>query len=239
MSMPSKTLDPHTAFAALARINLAETDLDGVLTHVAELAQRTVPGADDVSVTMVHLSTAETAASTGDRALVLDEWQYREGLGPCLKAAAEKLTVSVPDLASDDRWPDWGAHAVSSGARSSLSVGLPIEDEIDGALNIYSTRRYAFGEDAILLAQTFAGYATVALSNAKRYGSTSDLVRDLQASMTSRAVIEQAKGIIMGRQRCSAEQAFTILTRIAQDRNRDVRDIATAVVARAEGRGGS
>jgi GAF domain-containing protein len=208
-----------------------------VLSRVAQLAQRTVPGADEVSVTMVRGSIAETAAYTGHLALTLDEWQYQRGIGPCLDAATGQATVSVPDLADEPRWPEWAEHAVAAGARSSLSVGLPIEEQVDGALNIYGVREDAFDDDAVVLAETFAGYAAVALANANLYGVTARLARQLQTAMTSRASIEQAKGIIMGRRRCSADEAFAILTRISQDSNRKLRDVAAALVAKA-GSGG-
>jgi GAF domain-containing protein len=206
-----------------------------VLSRVAQLAQRTVPGADEVSVTMVRGSLAETAAYTGHLALTLDEWQYQRGTGPCLEAAAGHATVSVPDLADEPRWPDWARHAVAAGARSSLSVGLPIEEQVDGALNLYGVRDAAFDDDAVVLAETFAGYAAVALANASLYGVTAKLARQLQTAMASRAVIEQAKGIIMGSRRCSPDEAFAILTRISQDSNRKLRDVAAALVAKAGG----
>ena len=233
--MTPDRLDPTAAFAEIGRINLAENDLPGVLNRVAELARRTVPGADEVSVTLVRERTARTAAHTGQLALTLDEWQYRQGTGPCLEAATKQVTILVPDLAGDERWPDWAQRAVAAGARTSLSVGLPIEDKIDGALNIYGVRDAAFDDDAVQLAETFAGYAAVALANANLYGVTAQLTRQLQAAMASRAVIEQAKGIVMGRRRCTADEAFAILTRMSQDSNRKLRDVAEALVAKAQG----
>ena len=235
--MSPDRLDPSAAFAEIGRINLAENDLPGVLNRVAELARRTVPGADEVSVTLVRERAAETAAYTGQLALTLDEWQYRQGTGPCLKAATEQATVSVPDLAGNERWPDWAAHAVAAGARSSLSVGLPIEEKINGALNLYGVQKAAFDDDAVQLAETFAGYAAVALANANLYGVTAQLTRQLQTAMASRAVIEQAKGIVMGRRRCTADEAFAILTKMSQDSHRKLRDVAEALVAKAQGDG--
>jgi hypothetical protein len=70
-------------------------------------------------------------------------------------------------------------------------------------------------DEAVTLAQTFAGCATVALANAYAYHGAADLARQLQAAMDSRAVIEQAKGITMSEKRCSA--AFAFLTRISQN----------------------
>jgi AmiR/NasT family two-component response regulator len=111
---------------------------------------------------------------------------------------------------------------------------LPVHEAVSGALNVYATKPQAFDEDAIIIAQTFAGYAAVALANAHVYDATATLAQHLQAAMVSRAVIEQAKGVIMGERHCSADEAFRILTKLSQDTNRKVREVAAAVVARAE-----
>jgi GAF domain-containing protein len=137
----------------------------------------------------------------------------------------------VPHAATDTRWPGWARKAASAGVGSVLAVGLPIMDDVSGALNIYGHRPAAFDSEATMLAQTFAGYAAVALANAYIYHSTADLARHLQTAMHSRAVIEQAKGIVMAERRCTAEEAFAFLTAVSQETNRKVRDVAAALVA--------
>jgi GAF domain-containing protein len=229
-------MDPSMAFAELGRIRLETTTVDGVLQTVADLAQRAIPGAEEVSVTLVRGRHPSTAAYTGPLALTLDEWQYQHHQGPCLQAAAEHDTVSVTDLTTDRRWPDWLAQARTAGVRSSLSLGLPVQETITGALNIYATTTHAFDEDAILVGKTFAGYAAVALANAQLYDTTADLAEHMRKAMEHRAVIEQAKGIIMHERHCTADEAFTILSRISQDANRKVRDVAAAIVAQTTNR---
>ncbi|HEY0536568.1 MAG TPA: GAF and ANTAR domain-containing protein [Actinoplanes sp.] len=229
-------LDPTEAFARLGRLKLDESDLNGVLETVADLAKRTIPGAAEVSVTLVRSQKAQTAAFTGDLALRLDESQYETGRGPCLDASAAASTISVPDMTGERRWPHWTASARENGVGSSVSIGLPIQDTVTGALNIYATEPNAFDSDAVVAARTFASYAAVALANAHLYDTTATLAQQLQAAMESRAVIEQAKGIIMSDRRCTADEAFAILTKLSQDTNRKVRDVASALVRNAEGR---
>jgi GAF domain-containing protein len=227
-------LDPLEAFAELGRIKLSDTDLTGVLTKVAELAKVTVSGAHEVSVTLVRGSGAHTAAYTGDLALTLDEWQYREGGGPCLDAAATAGTVSVPDLTVDNRWPVYLRRAMEAGVRSSLSVGLPVHEMVTGALNIYAIKPDAFDEDSVLVAQTFSGYAAVALANAHLYDTTATLALQMSAAMEHRAVIEQAKGVLIAGRHCTPQEAFTILAKLSQDSNRKLRDVAAALIAGAQ-----
>jgi GAF domain-containing protein len=229
-------MDPNVAFAQLGRIKLSDTDLGAVLKTIADLAKRTIPGASDVSVTLVRNKKAHTAAFSGELALSLDESQYETGYGPCLDASAATMTVPVTDMVTERRWPQWTARAIERGVNSSLSIGLPVQDTVAGALNIYSTKPDAFDNDAVLLAQTFSGYAAIALANAHLYDATATLAQQLQAAMESRAVIEQAKGIIMGDRHCSADEAFAILSKLSQDTNRKVRDVAMSLVEQAKGR---
>ncbi|MEU7754879.1 ANTAR domain-containing protein [Micromonospora sp. NPDC049171] len=114
-----------------------------------------------------------------------------------------------------------------------MYVGLPVHEHVTGALNIYATTPNAFDDEAVAIAQTFAGFAAVGLANAHLYETPATLAGHMQKAMESRAVIEQAKGIIMGERRCTPEQAFAILSKLSQDSNRKVRDVASTLVENA------
>jgi GAF domain-containing protein len=229
--MAHESIEALSALTELGRLKLGETDLNGVLQRVADLARRGLTGAAEVSVTLVRDRRAYTAAYTGEIALRLDELQYEQDGGPCLEAAARQATVAVPHAATDDRWSGWAVRAAAAGMGSVLSVGMPILDDFTGALNIYGQVPEAFDEATVALAQTFVGYAAVALANVHRYDTTATLAQHMQAAMESRAVIEQAKGIIMGRRRCGPEEAFAVLSRVSQSTNRKLRDVAADLVA--------
>jgi GAF domain-containing protein len=221
------------AFAELGRINFSETDVGTALARVADLAKRSISGADEVSVTLVGAGRAHTAAFTGERAVAVDEWQYRQGHGPCLAAAAANITVTVPDMAGESRWPDWADRAIDAGVHSSVSIGLPVRNGVSGAVNVYATKPHAFDQDAVLLAETFGGYAAVAMANARVSDATAALAEHASAALDRRAVIEQAKGIIMAERRCTADEAFAILARVSQYSARDLGDVAAVLVASA------
>ncbi|MEH1057569.1 GAF and ANTAR domain-containing protein [Micromonospora sp. CPCC 206171] len=227
--MPQSPLDLTEAFIQLGTIRHDETGLDAILTRIAQVARDGIPGAAEVSVTLVHGTEATTAAYTGELALRLDEWQYEQGRGPCLDAATTGTVMIVADMATESRWPEWARRAREAGAGSSMSIGLPIQEAVVGALNVYGTRPGAFDEVAEA-AQTFADHAAVALANAHLYDSTANLAQQMQSAMHSRAVIEQAKGIIMGQRRCSADEAFAILAKVSQNSNRKVREVAESLV---------
>jgi GAF domain-containing protein len=234
--MPDNALtQPQDAFEELAGIALADHSMDTVMDKIAFLTKRTIPGATEVSVTLKDEQAAYTVACTGRLAVDLDERQYDKGYGPCLDCIAGAEPVLVDDMADEQRWPDWAAEAAQCGAGSSLSIPVPIQREVAAAVNIYGADAHAFDEHSIELGSTFAAYAGVALANMHLYQAQGRVAEQLQAAMQSRAVIEQAKGIIMGDRRCSADQAFDILVDLSQQSNRKLRDVAQALVARVEG----
>ncbi len=217
----------------LGRLVLGQTPLSEVFDRVAQLMRDSVPGAVAVSVTMLHGNHANTPAATGPVATALDEWQYTADGGPCLQAARTGEVVLVADMAGETRWPDFVPHAVAAGALSSLSVPLALAQNTVGAVNIYSRKVGGLDELSVEVATTLANYAAVAMSNAALYTRTATLAEQMKHAMASRAVIEQAKGILMGERRCTEDAAFDLLTQISQATNRKLRDVAAALVEHA------
>lgn len=228
---------PHEALLELGRIVLAGQSLDSVLGTVAHLAQRAVPGADEVSVTLLRADRPFTAAQTGSLALAADELQYERDHGPCMDAARASMVLRIDDMRHEERWPEYGQRVAEMGVLSSASLPLPVQDDVIGALNLYARRPRAFGSRDLDAAAVVAEHAAVAVANAHAYSAAADLGRQMSAAMASRAVIEQAKGIVMGQRGCSADEAFALLSRLSQDTNRKVRDVAASLVEQVQAGG--
>jgi hypothetical protein len=230
-----KSMKSADAFAEFGRIRFHETTFDHVVTRICELARRAIPRATDCSVTLVGPGGAHTAAGTGALAAALDQWQYEHGHGPSLAAAAATITVSVTEVATDTRWPDWTDHALDVGAHSAVSIGLPVQEWVTGALNVYSTEPRAFDDHALVLAEIFAGYAATAMAGTHHYADGADLARHMRDAMDSRAAIEQAKGIIMADRRCTAVEASAILAKLSQYSGSTIVAIAASLVSQTAG----
>ena len=101
-----------------------------------------------------------------------------------------------------------------------------------GALNFYARTPAASSDEDVQVGLQFATQAAIVLANSQAYWDAHQLGQDMAEAMKSRATIEQAKGILMGAQRCSADDAFQILVRASQRENRKLREMAAEIVAR-------
>jgi GAF domain-containing protein len=231
--MSQRTADaPAAALAELARIVLRDEDLDSVLLRAAQVAERAIPGVEEVSVTLVSAEgEASSPAFTGELALAADEMQYERGYGPCLDAGRGGVVLLVADMRTEQRWPDYAANVLEVGIRSSLSVPLPVQDEVIGALNCYSTRAHSFTDASVDVASQVAAFVAVAVTNATAYTDAVVLAEQMRQAMATRAVIEQAKGALIAQHGCSANDAFDMLVRASQRSQRKLRDVAAAMVA--------
>jgi GAF domain-containing protein len=216
----------------LSRLVLAGRTLEEVLGEIVAIANREVPGAESTSITLVRDDKAFTAAHFGEMSLAADELQYERGYGPCMDAGRGGVVLRVDDMRTEQRWPDYVARVVrDTEVLSSLSVPLPYQGSTIGALNIYSTQPAAFAASESLTAGLeVAETIAVAVANADAHWQVTEQARNMRLAMESRAVIEQAKGVLMAQRRVTAEQAFEILRDASQRYNRKLRDIATGIV---------
>ncbi len=216
----------------LSRVVLADRPLEDVLTEVVTIASRGIPGAESTSITLIRGEQPFTAAHHGDMALAADEMQYQHGYGPCMDAGRGGVTLRVDDMTTETRWPDYAAKVAAYGVRSSLSVPLPFQGSSIGALNVYSSKVGAFAsEGAFAAGVEVAEAVAVAIANADAHARVVDQAHNMRLAMESRAVIEQAKGVLMAQRHVSAEQAFDLLRDASQRYNRKLRDIAAGIVA--------
>ncbi|MGY1591992.1 ANTAR domain-containing protein [Geodermatophilus sp. SYSU D00708] len=216
----------------LSRVALADRSLADVLGEITEVAARAIPGAESTSITLVRGDTAFTAAHHGEMALAADELQYERGHGPCMDAGRGGVVLRIDDMRTEQRWPDYTVRVVEVGVRSSLSVPLPYQGSAIGALNVYSSQPAAFAApESEEVGTSVAEAIAVAVANADAHDRLADQARNMRLAMESRAVIEQAKGVLMAQRRVDADGAFEILREASQRYNRKLREIAAGIVA--------
>jgi GAF domain-containing protein len=220
------------ALGAVRSFVAGREPLGDTLNQVARHAVKALR-ADMAGLTLLYPDgKARTAVFTDPVAVDVDDAQYKADRGPCLDAFRQKALINVPDIPTDDRWPEFAAAAVAHDVRSSLSAPLVVADEGIGALNLYSSRPGHFFEDDAEHAELFAAEAAVALANAQAYWEQASRAEGLTTAMESRATIEQAKGIIMATAGVGPDEAFDLLRQQSQHEQRKLRELAADLVAR-------
>jgi GAF domain-containing protein len=222
--------DVNELHKSLARIVVADRELSEVLNEITGIARRAMPSVEAASITLIRGEKPFTAAYDGQMALDADELQYERGYGPCIDAGRAGQLFLIDDMRSEQRWPDYAQHAAAHGVLSSLSVPLPFQGATIGALNTYSSRPGVIDDHDVELGEEVAAWVAIAIGNAEAAARTSEDLSHLRSAMTTRALIEQAKGILMERHKIKEDEAFTILTHASQRTNTKLRDVAAELV---------
>jgi transcriptional regulator with GAF, ATPase, and Fis domain len=212
----------------LARTLEQQPDAQLTLDAIVQAAVETVPGAEHASISVIRRRReVETRASTDEFARAVDQAQYDSGHGPCLDALYDEATVRLPDLTAEPRWPRFVRAATGLGVGSMLAVQLFVVGDDLGALNLSSREPSAFDDESEHVALLFASHAAVAMSSAQEQAL-------LRKAVSTRQLIGQAQGVLMERFKITDEQAFTLLVRVSQDRNRKLTAIADQLVHSGE-----
>jgi GAF domain-containing protein len=227
--------DIGVSAAELQVLLLSTAGIEEFLQKVADLAASRVTDGLSCGITLRPNGRPLTVANSDELAATVDEVQYGIDKGPCLHAMRTGEVVSVPDTAGEPRWAGFEVRAAAHGVGSSLSIPLIAEDRQIGALNLYAPVAEAFGPAELRRAEGFAATASGALALAMRQAEQADLTEQLRAALASRAVIDQALGVIMAQERCTAAQAFEILRRASQNRNVKLREVAENTVTSISG----
>ena len=226
---PKPPLDLAEAYAELQNLVLDGPDVSDFLHQLAILASAIVPGTH-CGITLRRNHEVATVASTDAVAMRMDEVQYHGGRGPCLQSMQDGVRVDVPDMAAETRWGDYGAYAVTNGIHSAFSLPLNLNGGTLGAVNLFSATAQAFTEHDIDRTQAFTGQAGTALSILLRHARHTTLDDELRDALATRAVIDQALGILMVTRKISSREAFEILRHTSQNTNRKLSDIAADLI---------
>ena len=215
------------AVTELAHLLLREHGPQAVVDRVAHLGQELTSGSDGASCSLLAegrpIATGRTTPCLADA----EAGWFERGEGPGPAAVSARSPVVSGDIAGD--WPSAGDDPPLV-ARSVIALPLVREDAVVGVLSCYARQPHAFAALRLGPLRPFLAQVTTVLSNAQAYADAIALSEQLREALASRAVIEQAKGAIMGRRRVSADTAFELLRRSSQRRNMKLRDVAQEVV---------
>jgi hypothetical protein len=175
-----------------------------------------------------------TVAATDQQLLAVDHAQYEEGAGPCVQAMDDVNPVVIEDMdeVAEERWQSFLETARYMGVKSSLSIHLNLEDSeaLAASLNLYARSQRTMGAEQIRAASVFAAQLAAAMKTVESYEATARMASGLAEAMRTRAVIEQAKGMLMAERGITEDEAFDLLRALSQRSNTKLREVARRIV---------
>jgi transcriptional regulator with GAF, ATPase, and Fis domain len=203
---------------------LATTLLEGptlveLLERIVTLTSRAVAGTAAVSVSVVDDDhTPATVAASSAAARDVDDAQYRDGAGPCVEALRTGEERCSDDLTRASSWPAFSARARAHGLTSVLAVPLRVGAEVIGCLNVFTSVEGGLPEEDRATVRRIAAPAAAAVANARARARVDGLTEELRTTLEERALVERAKGVVMGGAACTAEVASALLQDHAEAR---------------------
>jgi GAF domain-containing protein len=235
----AREADLRAGLEELSRMVAGAVTLERLLSQVAASAVHALPGAAGVGICLLRVDRPDhqiqALATSHPFVAQIDEIQYElVDEGPCITAAAQAAPVRTGNVTADSRWPRFGPRVGRLGVHSVLSLPMMLPDgTVVGAINTYSRSRDAFDEHAAATGLIFAAPAGLAVHNAQVLANAQARAVQLQAALGTRAIIDQAIGIIRSRSGATADEAFARLREISQGENIKLTVVAERVVEEA------
>ncbi|HZA31329.1 MAG TPA: GAF and ANTAR domain-containing protein [Propionibacteriaceae bacterium] len=170
-------------------------------------------------------------AASQEAAEMLELFQIQNREGPCLDAFTTGTAVVSADLGrAHDRWPQFAPRAVAAGFGTVHAFPLRLRADVIGALNVFSASQRILAPAELAVVQALADVATIGLLQERAIQRGALLAEQLQKALTSRVIIEQAKGAIAQAQGVGVDEAFTLLRAHARRNHLSITDLARTCV---------
>ncbi|MDR6906492.1 GAF domain-containing protein [Agromyces sp. 3263] len=218
---------------------LADTLVDGY--DVVDLLQLLVDScAELLDTTAAAILLADghgeldVMASTSEASHLVEVIQLSAEAGPCVECYRSGEVVEVPDIAASPvEWSRFRDRALELGFESVHALPMRLRDNTIGTLNLLRDRPGTLDEEDRIAARAFADVATIGILHERSMRETAVLAEQLQGALSSRVVIEQAKGVVAYTNGVTIEQAFELIRRYARSHQLGISKVAAAIVDRS------
>jgi hypothetical protein len=170
-------------------------------------------------------------ASSSEAMRIVELFELQAQEGPCLDAYRTGQQVRYEKLqAGSERWPRFTPVALEAGFEWVLALPLRLRETIIGALNLFSTSEHSVDEHDIMVAQGFADLATISVLQHGAAVESQRISDQLTQALTSRILIEQAKGVVAERAGIDISEAFSRLRGYARSHRLRLTDVAESAI---------
>lgn len=171
------------------------------------------------------------AAASDDGVVRVELHQEQVSEGACHDAYQRNELVLIEDVrVGGNEWPGYRDRVLDAGFHAVLGVPMNAVGRTIGVMNVYRQTTGPWSDADVEAAQILTAVGAGYIVHANDLRAQHDLTDNLQAAITSRDLIGQAKGVVMEREGVDAEEAFTILRKLSQHQNRKLREVAQLVI---------
>jgi len=214
--------------AELSTLSVATRPAGEVLRDVTGLVVAALPGVAEAAVSVAHRGAVRFVEFSGHLASVLDPRQHP---GDFLPPPPPPPRVLALDTAGDGPHAEFRAVARRHGVRRALVVALPLTGDVTGSVLLCLTGEDRGADPREAEVAEVVRRVAVPVLDVVAYEEAVRRAEQLTEAMRSRAGIEQAKGILVAVHGCSPDEAFVRLSRMSQQSNRKLREVAEDIVA--------
>jgi GAF domain-containing protein len=220
------------AFTSLSDTLVADYDVLELLQSLVEHCHDLLD-IDSAGILLANAEgTLEVVASTSEANTLVEIMQLDADAGPCLECYRTRSVVSVPDIdVGAERWPEFSATSRAQGIFSVYAIPLRLRDVTIGTLNLMRNQRGELNEPDVRAAQALADVATIGILQERTIRDASAVRDQLQLALSSRIVIEQAKGVVAENGKLSMDAAFDRIRSHARSRQTPLSVVARQLVA--------
>ena len=222
------------AHEAAELLSIANASEPRSLNQLVTLASYQVAACSGATAVLWRGSEPAVRAASHPDLPGLDDVQLSSGRGPVVEALSSGGPVSCADTLTETRWPEYASAALHRGVRCCVALAYrPGPDAV--TLSLYGARPRAL--ESGQFAELLTAFGGAVMGNAAEYGDAKRTALQLRAAAESRALVDQAKGMLMQALGCSAEDALDRLRQISQERNLRVTDVARTIIDSRGARG--
>lgn len=219
------------AVVALVDSLLDDFDVVDLLTELTERCAELLDVEAAALLLADPLHQLRLLAATSEQARELELFQLQADEGPCVDCYATGQPVSIADIQpAIDQWPRFVPAAVGAGFASVHAVPMRAAGIVLGALGLFGARTGELDEADLLVGQTLAHIACVAILQ-EHPPTPLTVIPQLRSALTGRVVVEQAKGLLREMLDVSVEEAFSLLRSYARDSGEHLTDVSRRLMS--------
>ncbi|MFI6868919.1 ANTAR domain-containing protein [Nocardia sp. NPDC050406] len=216
--------------ARFARLLPAARDLPHILDELSRSAVDVLKP-DGVSVELCLPEQSELRRATPDELLELEACQWDCLRGPAVVARTCGAPMTVTEVARyRDMWPEYAELAEQHGFSSVAAIPMRVEHAETGVLSLYSRRPRGWTSADLSVAALLAGMAAGHIASMNLVRQHQRMTEQLQRALTTRIVVEQAKGVIAHAHRTTPTAAFELIRAHARRNRITVHAVARGII---------